>query len=104
MSTVFEVPLLPQAQRLSIFLSGAQYNIVVRWNVFSQCWIADIYDVNDAPLLLNRPLVTGADLLAQFAYLGIGGQMIVQSDGVTNVVPTFESLGITGHLYYRVAS
>jgi hypothetical protein len=102
-STVFEVPLRPQAQRLSIFLSGAQYNLVVRWNTFSSCWIVDIYDVNDVPLLMNRPMVTGADLLAQFASIGIGGQLIVQSDGVTNVVPTFESLGITGHLYYRVA-
>jgi hypothetical protein len=101
--SVFEIPLQPQNQNQSISLSGAQYNLVVRWNQFSNCWIMDIYDVDDNPVLLNRPLVTGADLLAQFAYLMIGGQMIVQSDGVTNAVPTYNNLGSVGHLYYRIA-
>lgn len=94
----------PQARRFSIFLSGLQYNITSRWNSVSNAWIMDIYDVNEIPVLLNRPLVTGADLLAQFAYLGISGQMIVQSDNDPNAVPTYGDLGSTGHLYYVVPS
>lgn len=100
MSTAFEIPTQPQNQQFTIMLSGLQYTLIVRWNKFSDAWSMDVLDVSGNDLLLGAPLVTGTDLLAQFAYLGIGGQMIVQSDGETDSVPTFESLGSTGHLYY----
>lgn len=102
--SVFEIPLQPQAQRFTIILEGnVQYAMVVTWNKYSSSWILSIYDNNDVALIEGAPLVTGADLLEQFEYLGIGGQLIVQSDGVTDAVPTFENLGSVGHLYYRVA-
>lgn len=103
MSVAFEIPLTPQNQKFQIFLSGLQYTLNVRWNKFANAWSMDIYDVNQIPLVSGVPLVTGADLLAQLKYLGIGGQLIVQSDGVTNAVPTYENLGSVGHLYYRVS-
>lgn len=104
MSTAYEIPLRPQNQRFTIFLSGVQYSLVVRWNAFISAWSMDCYDTNENPLFLGVPLVTGTDLLEQLAYLGIGGQLIVQSDGVVEAVPTFENLGSVGHLYYRIAS
>jgi hypothetical protein len=100
--SVFKVPLLPQPQRFSVFLSSVEYIMVVKWNTVSACWIMDLLDVNDAPVLTGIPLVTGADLLAQFEYLEIGGQMIVQTDNLPYAVPTFENLGTTGNLYYLV--
>lgn len=102
--SVFEIPLQSQNQRFTVFLSGLQYSLVVRWNAFIEAWSMDCYDVNGNALFLGVPLITGADLLGQFEYLGIGGQMIVQSDGVVEAVPTFENLGTVGHLYYRIAS
>jgi hypothetical protein len=103
-SAAFKIPVVPsQNQRLTIVLSGLQYDIVFRWNAFSSAWNMDVSDPSGNPQALGLPLITGADLLAQLAYLGIGGQMIVQSDGVTDAVPTFDSLGSTGHLYYRVS-
>jgi len=103
MSVAFEVPTLPQNRRMSIFLSGLQYQLVFRWNKFSSAWNLDIYDANNAPIALGLVLITGADLLEQLGYLGIEGQLIVQSDGSADTVPTFEGLGSTGHLYYRVS-
>jgi len=103
MSVAFEIPLLPQNQRFGIFLSGASYTLEVRWNKFSNSWSMDVYNVNNLPILLGVPLVTGSDLLAQFAYLGIGGQMIVQSDGDAGAVPTYTNLGSISHLYYVVS-
>lgn len=103
MSAAFEVPTQPQNQQFNVFLNGIQYTLQIRWNKFTSAWSMDIYDVNQNPVLLGTPLVTGADLLAQFEYLEIGGQMIVQSDGTTDTVPTFQDLGSTGHLYFVVS-
>lgn len=46
------------------------------------------------------PLVTGADLLAQYKHLSIGGQLFVQTDGDPEAVPTYASLGATAGLYW----
>ncbi len=60
----------------------------------------DAADVDGVPLLTGVPVITGADLLAQFAYIGVYGQMIAQTDNDPGAVPTFENLGTTGYLYY----
>lgn len=85
---------------MSISLSGVEYNLRFTWSDRSAAWIMDISDVNGVPLLTGMPLVTGSDLLAQFAYLGVYGQMIVQTDNDPGAVPTFENLGLTSQLYY----
>jgi len=88
------------AQKLGITLNGVQYQLVVRWNDTAQAWHADLLDVNGNPILMNLPLVTGADLLGQYAYLGIGGKLIVQTTNSVWAVPTFANLGDTGNLYF----
>lgn len=104
MSTAFRVPLVPSAQRFSVFLSNVQYVLEAKWNTISNCWVLDILDQNGTPVLCGVPLITGADLLAQFEYLDIGGAMIVQTDNAPESVPTYENLGSTGNLYYVVRS
>jgi hypothetical protein len=47
-------------------------------------------------------LVTGSDLLAQFAYLKLGGHLVVLSEGETFALPTFENLGSGSHLYWVI--
>ena len=98
--TVTEIPLSASPQTFGISLNSILYNVRVVWNPPSQAWIMDVSDVNGVPILLGVPLVTGADLLEQYAYLGIGGSLYVQSDGVQDAVPTFTNLGTTGHLYF----
>lgn len=98
--TAYVVPLSPAPKRLSIFLSGVEYNLRFVWSNKSAAWIMDIADVNGVPLMTGVPLVTGSDLLAQFAYLGVYGQMVAQTDNAPGTVPTFENLGLTSQLYY----
>lgn len=98
---VFEVPLSPQAQKFSIALGVTSYNMTVTYNAAPQGgWVLDIADSNDAPILNGVPLVTGANLLAQYAYLNFGGSLIVQTDYDLNAVPTFKNLGVHGHLFF----
>jgi hypothetical protein len=98
--TPFEIPLKPTPQTLAITLAGVQYRLTVRWNWVNDSWVIDISDTNSNPLVTGIPMVTGADLLEQFAYLGFGGQLIAQTDNDPSAVPTFTNLGTTGHLYF----
>lgn len=99
MST-YEIPLTPTPQTFSISLSGVDYLVTVRWNVAAAAWCADLASVDGAAILAGVPLVTGADLLAQYGYLGLGGALVAQSDNDPDAVPTFDGLGVNGRLYW----
>jgi hypothetical protein len=45
------------------------------------------------------PLITGANLLAQYRYLGLGFSLYVNCDDPANDNPTQTDLGIKSHLY-----
>ena len=98
---VFEVPLSPQPQRFSIALANVSYRMTVRWiDDVDGGWVLDIADSSDAPIVSGIPLITGADLLAQYGYLGFGGELGVQTDTDLDAVPTYTNLGVTSHLYF----
>lgn len=100
MSKVVTIPLIAKPQKLSLVLNGLTYNLTVRWCTPAQAWIMDIADVSDKPMITGMPLVTGADLLAQFAYKDIGGKLIVQTSNSPDTPPTFTNLGGDSQLYY----
>lgn len=75
-------------------------SVRTKWNVPANCWMIDLFDADGNQILQGLALITGADLLEQFAYLGLGGQIVAQTDHDTDAVPTFENLGSSGHMYY----
>jgi hypothetical protein len=100
---VFLIPLTNTPQTLSIVLNGTTYNLRVVWNQAGLCWVVDIADGGNNPILQGAPLVTGDNLLVCFGYLGIGdnaGELIVQTTSDTDAVPTFANLGTDGNLFY----
>ena len=65
------------------------------------CWILDIYDDVEKPMVRGIPIVTGADLLQQFEYLGFGGMLLVWStEGPWHTIPDFDALGTNSNVYY----
>lgn len=101
----YEIPLTPARQKFRIQLGGVTYTLTFSWNnAPTGGWVVDIADANEVPIVAGLPLITGADLLEQFAYLGIGGQLIVQSDFDVNAVPTYQNLGLTSHLYFLTSA
>lgn len=99
---IYEIPLQPSTPtKMAItFPNGNLYNLRFAYmNVDQGGWIMDIADENDGDLVCGIPLVTGADLLAQYAYLGIGGPLYIVSDGWPAAAPTFANLGSGSHLY-----
>jgi len=101
-STPYLIPLQAMPQTLQITLAGVQYQLTVKWNDANQSWILDIGDSSANPIVTGIPIVTGTDLLAPFAYLNFGGQLIAQTTNDTDAVPTFENLGTAGNLYFLV--
>ena len=99
----YEIPLSPNPQRFAITLGGADYNLNFYWDVPANCWMLDIDDANESPLVQGIPVVPGLDLLYQYKYLGIAGSLVVQTDYNTDAVPTYENLGVTGRVYFVVS-
>lgn len=102
--TVYEIPLSPEAQTFAITLAGKQYRLTLRWNAVAECWVLDIRDVSGAPVLLGIPVVTGLDLLMQYAFMGFGGMLVAQTDHDADAVPQAANLGTAGRLYFVVSS
>lgn len=99
--TVSQIPLAAgTAQTLSVSLNSVIYNLTLTWNVPAQSWLLNIADGNGNDLLDGLPLVTGCDLLAQYAYVGIGGSLYVMTAGEGDSVPNFTNLGTQGNLYF----
>lgn len=105
-TSVKEVPLLAAAQSFEIQLKDTVYNVGMQWRdaVAGGGWFMDLADNIGNQIIGGIPLVTGANLLEQFDYLGIGGQLIVQTDNDTDQIPAFDALGQLSHLYFAVAA
>lgn len=104
-TSVYEIPVTPgAAQTFSTTIISVSYNMRLVWNSKSNCWVLDIADQNDVPIVQGIPLVTGIDLLGQYEYLGFGGQMICLTDTNPDLVPTYQNLGDSSHLYFLITT
>lgn len=108
MPQYFSIPLdegTPQSR--GVQLGGIDYNLTVKYrNVAEGGWTLDIADSSGNAIINGIPLVTGADLLAQYGHLSIGnglGGLFVQTTSDPDAVPTFENLGGDAVLYWVTA-
>ena len=100
----YEIPLTAEAQRFAIQLAGVVYQMTLQWRNNAQGgWVLDIADATGAPIVLGIALVTGADLLAQYGYLGLGGALYVLNSASGDDAPTFADLGTDTHLVFKTA-
>lgn len=95
--TVNEIPLSPDNQLFSVTLAGGAYLMRTVWR--DPCWYLDLLNADQTPVAQALPLITGADLLAQYAYLNLGFSLVVGTDIAGQEYPTKTDLGITSHLY-----
>lgn len=111
----YEIPLQAQSQSFSVTMAGATYQMMLIWRASeviafpaspdanaAGTWVLDIADNQGNPLLRGVPLVTGADLLAPYTYMGFPGSLVVQTDHDTDAMPTYSNLGTNSHLYFVV--
>ena len=99
---IFLIPLSNTPQQFQIALAGVTYQMTSKWNDSTDAgWVIDIADQDDNPLACNIPLITGADILENLEYLGIPGQLYVNSTGSNPLaIPTLDNLGVDSNLYF----
>ena len=92
--TQYQIPLTPTPQTFTVTLAGVEYQLTVRWNHADEAgWVLDIDLPDGAGRVVDGiPLVTGCDLLAPYAYLGIGGALVAWSDD-SDLPPAEDNLG-----------
>ena len=102
MTTARAIPLqVGVPQTFTATLSGVSYQLTLQYrNATAGGWVLDIADASGNPIVSGIPLVTGANLLAQYAYLGFTGGLWVQTTSDPDAVPTFTNLGDDGQLYW----
>lgn len=91
-----EIPLTADNQHFSILIGGTTWRISIIWR--DLYWIMNIQNGRSEPVISGIPLVTGADLLAQYAHMGIGFKLVVVCDENTQDYPTKNDLGGRSHL------
>jgi hypothetical protein len=97
---IVEIPLSPTPQTLTVLLGNIYYQLNVQYrDTLEGGWFLDISDSTGVPLVQGIPMITGANLLEQYAYLGIDADLRVQTDNDPDAVPTYTNLGLTSHLY-----
>lgn len=94
---VSEIPLTPENQQFSVTLAGKTFQMSIMWR--DAFWYLDIMDSGGNALIMGIPLITGADLLAQYNYLNLGFSLYVGCEDQANDNPTEADLGINSHLY-----
>ncbi|MEN0630534.1 hypothetical protein AAIG33_24400 [Phytobacter ursingii] len=94
---ISEIPLSPDNGQFSVSIAGKTYLMRIIWR--DPCWYLDLLNADQTPVAQALPLVAGADLLAQYAYLNLGFLLVVGTDIAGQENPTKADLGITSHLY-----
>jgi hypothetical protein len=95
---ITEIPLSPDNQQFNALVNNVTYKIRVIWRDDAG-WVMDLQDSSGADIIAGIPLVTGIDLLYQYAYLGLGFSLLCLCDADTQEYPSKTDLGTGSHLY-----
>lgn len=101
--SIFKLPLTPAPQTFNVLLGTVTYTVTMVWNTFANVWVLDFVDQDGNKILSGVPMITGADLLEQYAYLGFQGALYAQNDTTPSTPPNFTDLGTGSNLYYASA-
>ena len=73
--SVYTIPLAARPERFAITLAGVTYTLRLTFcDTDEGVWILDFADATGTPILCGIPLLPAQNLLAQYQYLGIGGE------------------------------
>lgn len=99
----FKIPFTNQPQKFNVSLRGRLLILINRWNSIDSTWRVDVLDaITNQELILSIPLVTGCNLLKQYNFVGLDGQIIVFTKSEIFSPPTYENLGVNSNVYFAV--
>lgn len=84
-----------------VSIDGIYYKFRFQWNSRDTCWLLNISDINDSPLICGIKLVINYELIRQYAALIMPkGYLFLLDLSGTDLPCDFESLGTRCKLYY----
>lgn len=100
MESIISLSNLPN-QTYTVTIPGDTRNITFiitqSYNEQAKYWVMGIYDQSNNPIITNIPMLSGYNLLEQYAYLNIGeiyviniGDQAIESPDDTNIGNNFE--------------
>ena len=101
MPSFYEIPLTATPQTFKVQLAGVLYQLRLTYlDVDQGGWVLDLSTESGAPLINGIPLVTGVDLLEQYAHLNLGGRLWVKGKINPDDPPTFDNIGSESLLFW----
>jgi len=99
----FLIPLRGVPESFEVSLAGVPYIFTVYYNDSPDGgWQFDLANAEtDEVLAACLPLIVGANCLEGLDYLGIGGDIVVFTDGDETAPPAFENLGTESNVYFQ---
>jgi hypothetical protein len=101
-SSIYNIPLSPGAQRFSVDLGDGDYRFRLIYRDADEAgWSMDI----DGPrgiAIHGIPFVVGIDLLWQYRYFGVPGQLFAHRTDDGPEIVAYEDMGIAVQLVYVV--
>ena len=64
-----EITLVADNQTFATTIDGSVYHLSVIWR--GEYWVLDLADSNGSAIISGIPMITGADLLAQYRYMDL---------------------------------
>jgi hypothetical protein len=85
----------------TISIDNIYYKLRFQWNSRDTCWLLNISDVNDSPIICGIKLVINYELIRQYAAsIMPSGYLFLLDLSGTNAPCDFGSLGSRCKLYY----
>lgn len=83
-----------------VAVNGYNIGITTRYNYSAQCWMLDLSDALDAPILTGLMLIPGIDILKPYEHIRQQLGSFVLSEATTDAYLEPDSLGNTTQLLW----
>lgn len=104
MASIFTVPVVASEPHQSLFvnLDGRRFRLDLNWNGRVERWSISVYAADDTPVVLNKGLRLGGDVLRSTRYKPScpqGVLSVVDPTGLAEA-PTLDSLGSRHYIIF----
>lgn len=102
--SLLKLPLAGSPEEFETEINNVTYHLRFTWNAESSRWALDLSLPDGTALIRNLALVTGENLLAQYAHLGLGFALYLDVDGSFEAEAGFGDLGTQAQIYIEVTA
>lgn len=77
----------PETYRFAVTLDGVLFQLRWRWNTRAACWLVDVFDADEEPVIYGRRVSLDVDVLRQVHHLEAPFGALIAYDTTTRQTP-----------------